>query len=51
MVLEDVEGCSSPRRFVCEKNRFVLLFGSMMRLCFAVDSFFLDSVALYGMNS
>ena len=42
MVLEDVEGCSSPRRAWCEKNRFVLLFGSMMRLCFAVDSFWIQ---------
>ena len=42
VVLEDVEGCSSPRRAWCEKNRFVLLFGSMMRLCFAVDSFWIQ---------
>ena len=49
MVLEDVEGCSSPRRAWCEKNRFVLLFGSMMRLYCC--RFVLDSVALYGMNS
>ena len=42
VVLEDVEGCSSPRRVWCEKNRFVLLFGSMMRLCVAVDSFWIQ---------
>ena len=29
VVLEDVEGCSSPRRVWCEKNRFVFLFGEL----------------------